>query len=262
MKTHRGIWLSLILLAVPEAYPLETEACRLSSPWLPSVSAQCGTVSVPENPSEPQGRHIDLFVARIPSLNAAPLPDPLVLISGGPGQGTSDMYLGIRGAFDHVRRDRDIIILDQRGTGRSNSLECDLDDNGIETADPEVLPELMARCLMDLDGDPRFYTTSVAVTDLERVREALELDTWNLYGVSYGTRVALHYLRRFPQRARAVILDGVVPPEVALGPGIAANAQQAIELAFARCAQEPDCSARFPELGARLAALTERATRG
>ena len=260
METRRGIWLSLTLLAAPEAYsaPLETEACRLSSPWLPSVSAQCGTVSVPEDPSEPQGRHIDLFVARIPSLNAAPLPDPLVLIPGGPGQGAADMYLGIRGAFDHVRRDRDLIILDQRGTGRSNSLECDLDDNGIETADPEVLPELMTRCLMELDGDPRFYTTSVAITDLERVREALELETWNLYGVSYGTRVALHYLRRFPERTRAVILDGVVPPEVALGPGIAANAQQAIELAFSRCAQEPECSARFPNLGTRLATLTER----
>ena len=260
MEAHRGIWLSLTLLAVSEAYsaPLTTEACRLSSPWLPSVSAQCGTVSVPEDPSEPQGRHIDLFVARIPSLNAAPLPDPLVLISGGPGQGASDMYLGIRGAFEHVRRDRDIIILDQRGTGRSNSLTCDLDDSGIETADPAILPELMAQCLADLDGDPRFYTTSVAVTDLENVREALELDSWNVYGVSYGTRVALHYLRRFPQHARAVVLDGVVPPEVALGPGIAANAQQAIELAFRRCAQEPECSARFPDLGTRLAALTER----
>lgn len=260
MRARRGIWYLLTVLAVPDALaaPLATEDCRLSSPWLPTISAQCGSISVAEDPAEPNGRRIDLFVARVPSLNAAPLPDPLVLIAGGPGQAASDLYLGIRGAFEHVRRDRDIIIVDQRGTGRSNSLSCDFADSGIDTVDPTVLPELMVQCLADLDGDPRFYTTSVAVTDLEQVREALELDTWNLYGVSYGTRVALHYLRRFPQRARAVVLDGVVPPEVALGPAIAINAQQALELAFARCASEPDCSARFPDLGSRLQALSAR----
>jgi len=254
------MWFLLTVLAVPSAHaePLATEDCRLSSPWLPAVSAKCGIVSVAENPAEPEGRRIDLFVARVPSLNATPLPDPLVLIAGGPGQAASDLYLGIRGAFEHVRRDRDIVIIDQRGTGRSNSLSCELADSGIDTVDPAALPGVMAQCLEDLDGDPRFYTTSVAVSDLEQVREALELDTWNIYGVSYGTRVALHYLRRFPQRARATVLDGVVPPEVALGPAIATNAQQALELAFARCAGDGECSARFPDLGSRLQALSAR----
>jgi len=260
MAARRAIWLSLTVLVAPHATPapLATEDCRLSSPWLPTISAQCATVSVPENPAEPDGRRIGLFVARVPSLNAAPQLDPLVLIAGGPGQAASDLYLGIRGAFEHVRRDRDIILLDQRGTGRSNTLRCELDDGGVETTDPAALPAVMAECLADLDGDPRFYTTSVATADLERVREALELDAWNIYGVSYGTRVALHYLRRFPQHVRAVVLDGVVPPDVALGPAIAANAQEALDLAFARCADEPECSARFPDLSLRLETLTTR----
>lgn len=260
MNGLRRIGLLLVLCAIHEVLPAQmpTEPCRLTSPWLPSVSAQCGTVSVAENPAEPDGRQIELFVARVPSFNAAPLPDPLVLLAGGPGQAASDLYLGVRGAFEPVRRDRDIIIIDQRGTGRSNSLACDLDEQGMEAADPARLPGLMTECLMELEGDPRFYTTSVAVSDLDRVREALEVQAWNIYGVSYGTRVALHYLRRHPERARAVVLDGVVPPDLALGPAIAANAQQAMELAFTRCADDPECAARFPNLGARLEALTDR----
>lgn len=260
MNARHGIWLLLMAFVAPEvgAAPLPTGDCRLSAPWLPAVSALCATLSVAENPAEPDGRRVALFVARVPSLNAAPLPDPLVLIAGGPGQAASDLYLGIRGAFEHVRRDRDIIILDQRGTGRSNSLTCDLDEGGIETADPAALPGLMSRCLGDLQGDPRFYTTSVAVSDLERVREALELDTWNIYGVSYGTRVALHYLRRFPERARTVILDGVVPPEVALGPAIAVNAQRALDLALERCGAAPECEAQFPALRFRLRGVSTR----
>ncbi len=261
VMSHRcGIWIGLTVLALSRAHaaPLAMEDCRLSSPWLPAVAAQCATLTVAENPAEPEGRQIDLFVARVPSLNATPRPDPLVLISGGPGQAASDLYLGVRGAFAQVRRDRDIVIVDQRGTGRSNPLTCDVAYDSVEVSDPTVLPRLMAQCLADMQSDPRFFTTSVAVQDLDRVRDALELDTWNIYGVSYGTRVALHYLRRFPDRARAVVLDGVIPPELALGPNIATNAQNALELVFARCAEQPGCSDRFPDLGARLENLSGR----
>jgi len=264
MGDFRRIWILLaaLFLARAEAQPLQTEDCRLTSPWLPTISAQCATVAVPENPAEPQGREIDLFVARVPSLNAAPQPDPLVLISGGPGQAASDLYLGLRGAFEPIRRDRDIIIVDQRGTGRSNTLSCVIDDARLETEDPAALPALMEACLAELEGDPRFYTTSVAILDLEQVRAALELETWNIYGVSYGTRVAQHYVRRFPDRARAVILDGVVPPELALGPAIAPNAQDALEIAFASCGAQTECDERFPDLASRLLTLIDRLDEG
>lgn len=238
---------------------IETEDCRLAARWLATVSAQCGTLTVAENPSDPAGAQIELFIARIPALSQAPQPDPLLLISGGPGQATTDLYLGLRAAFEPIRRDREIIVVDQRGTGRSAPLSCPTADvEDLEIATPEILRELVASCVSELSGDPRFYTTSVAVNDLEQLRVALGVTQWNIYGISYGTRVAQHYLRRFPDNSRAVILDGVAPPELALGPAIATNAQNTLDGIIARCATELTCNARFPALAEKLVMLADR----
>ena len=112
--------------------------------------------------------------------------------------------------------------VDQRGTGQSNALNCDIDEDEIINATDEVVLRETRRCLEALrkHADVAFYTTSIAVRDLDRVREALGYETINLYGASYGTRVAQHYLRRFPHRTRSVILDGVVPPQLPLGPSL------------------------------------------
>ena len=91
----------------------------------------------------------------------------------------------------------------------------------------------------------RYYTTSVAVQDLDTVRARLGYDQINLYGGSYGTRVAQHYLRRFPTHTRSVILDGVVPPTLALGPAVAVDAENALLRILARCTREPQCRSRF-----------------
>ena len=238
---------------------IEAEDCRLSSRWLATVSAQCGTRAVPEDPSNPDGRQIELFVARIPALIGAPRHDPVLLIAGGPGQAATDLYLALRGAFEPIRRDREIILLDQRGTGRSARLSCaSADAEDLDTATLAELFALGTDCVTALDADPRFYTTSVAVGDLERLREALELPEWNIYGLSYGTRVAQHYLRRYAEHTRAVILDGIVPAELALGPAIARNAQAALEEILSRCASQDLCAQRFPALGERLATLSAR----
>ena len=113
-----------------------------------------------------------------------------------------------------MQRERDIVLVDQRGTGGSNALNCPFPDED-EAADltPAQLRAHARDCLASLHADPRFYTTSVAVQDLDAVRAALGYARINLYGVSYGTRVAQHYLRRFPGQVRALILDGVVPPD-------------------------------------------------
>ncbi|HEY8521032.1 MAG TPA: alpha/beta hydrolase [Gammaproteobacteria bacterium] len=254
-------WLGLAAAALPPAaaaeQPLELGACRLETGSLPAVFARCTTLTVPEDPREPEGRTIELFVARIGAQTATPRPDPLVLIAGGPGQSTVDFYLQVREQFEPVRRDRELVLLDQRGTGRSaEDLLCETpDDLTLEMADTGELARYVERCLAELDGDPRFYTTSVAVQDLERLRAALGVEQWNLYGVSYGTRVAQHYLRRFPERTRAVILDGVVPAEVALGPDVAPHAQAALERIFARCAEDAACAHRFGDVEARFRAL-------
>ncbi len=239
---------------------LAESPCRLEAESLPAVLAECGTLSVPENPDAPRGPKLSLFVARVPALTATPKPDPLVLIAGGPGQSTVDFYLELRQAFEPVRRDRDIVLLDQRGTGRSaQGFRCDFpEDVDFDTAAPERLTAAIRNCLGQLEHDPRYFGTSQAVADLDALRAALGAPTWDLYGVSYGTRVAQQYARRYPGRTRALILDGVVPAELVLGPAIALDAQHALYGLFARCAADAACGRRFPELGAHFEALRKR----
>ena len=242
------------------AADLVLERCRLTTDPLPAAFARCGTLAVPEDPSAPDGRTVEIFVARVPSLSSSPRPDPLVLIAGGPGESTVDMYLQLRGAFDVSRRERDVILVDQRGTGRSAAdFSCGVpEDLSLDATGAAKLGEYIAGCLGELKHDPRLYTTSVAVQDLDRVRAALGIERWNIYGVSYGTRVAQHYLRRFPAHTRAVVLDGVVPPELALGPDIAREAQRALEQIFARCAADDGCQAHFANLPTEFRELTAR----
>jgi pimeloyl-ACP methyl ester carboxylesterase len=243
---------------------LGDDRCRLATDSLPAAYARCGRLEVPLDPAAPEGPKIELFVARLGAFSPEPRPDPLLLISGGPGQSTVDFYLQLRGAFELARRDRDIILVDQRGTGRSaEGFACSVpDDLSLDTATPEDLNGVIDACVAELDHDPRFYTTSVAVQDLERVRAALGVEQWNLYGVSYGTRVAQHYLRRYPMRARSVVLDGVVPPPLALGPDVAREAQRALEQIFARCAADTQCAARFAALPQLFAEVLTRLDSG
>lgn len=250
---------ALALLAVAcacrAAPALDEAGCRLETDGAPAVFAECSHLTVPEDPDAPDGATVSLFVARVPALTAAPARDPLVLIAGGPGQSTVDFYLQLKAAFDPARRDRDIILLDQRGTGRSaDGYACEApDDVELPTAGSAEIDTLVQQCLGSLERDPRFLTTSVAVRDLERLRASLGAEQWNLYGVSYGTRVAQHYLRRYPNRVRAVILDGVVPPDRVLGPDTARNAQAALDGIFARCAADTACAERFGDLSAKFA---------
>jgi pimeloyl-ACP methyl ester carboxylesterase len=241
-----------VIAAAATAQPAwqSEERCRLATDGVPAAYARCGTLAVPLDPAAPDGPAIELFVARIGALSAEPRPDPLLLIAGGPGQSTVDFYLQTRGAFEQARRDRDLILVDQRGTGRSaEGFRCEVpSDLSLDTAGSEELATVVDACFEQLSHDPRFYTTSAAVRDLDAVRTALGIEAWNVYGVSYGTRVAQHYLRRYPERTRAVVLDGVVPPPLALGPDVAREAQRALEQIFARCAADAQCGAKFAAL--------------
>lgn len=224
-----------------------------------AVAARCGQLPVPEDPGAPTGKQITLHVAVVPALNRRAASDPLFVLAGGPGQAASDFYAGYAAAFAPISRDRDIVLVDQRGTGRSAALNCSYpDDPEVADLDPEQLRAATRACLAELTGDPRFYTTSVAVRDLEAVRLALGLNRINLYGVSYGTRVAQHYLRRYSHAVRTLILDGAVPPEVVLGPDMAPDAQAALDAMFERCAKDAACDARFPDLKQTFSALLGR----
>jgi len=235
--------------AVADVPPLlRLSACQLEHPLkIAAVAAECGILTVPENPAAPGGRQIGLRVARVRAINRRKQPDPLFILAGGPGMAATVFYVTAAGAFERIHRNRDVVLIDQRGTGESNPLDCELSEEKLAHASADEVAVETRQCLTALAAraDVRFYTTSLAVQDLDRVRAVLGYQRINLYGVSYGTRVAQHYVRRFPQRARAVILDGVVPVQLALGPRVALDAEQALTRILARCASEPDCSRHF-----------------
>jgi pimeloyl-ACP methyl ester carboxylesterase len=239
---------------------IEFQDCRLPHPaGLGSVAARCGSLVVPLDYANPQVNRLALHVAVVPSLDRRGGREPLFVIPGGPGQGAADFYAAYAGAFSEVARTRDIVLVDQRGTGRSNPLKCDFPEE-FETGvtSPEAIRKLSSACRAGLNTRPEFYTTSVAIRDLEAVRAALGHPKIALYGVSYGTRVAQHYVRRHPEHVRVVVLDGVVPPDLPLGPETPFHAQQALDLMFRRCAADAACNAAFPDLARRFDELRGR----
>lgn len=257
----RRIAASLLLLsgAALAQQDFELEDCRISTdPGAPGIPARCGKLVRPLDPSNPDAGNIELRVAVVAALSLEPAPDPFVPIAGGPGQSTITFYAGWSQAFDRVRRDRDILLVDQRGTGESAAMSCEIDEDLVEGkySDEQTL-RLTRECMDGLPHDPRFFTTSIAVQDLEAVRKALGYGPLNLYGISYGTRVAQHFARRFPESTRTVILDGVVPPQLPLGPDIATESQNAIESVFDRCAERPACHERFPSVREDFLALRQ-----
>jgi pimeloyl-ACP methyl ester carboxylesterase len=213
------------------------------------MAARCGDLERPLDPDNPSAGTITLKVAVVPSLSLEPAADAFVPIAGGPGASSVRFYAGWAGAFERVRQHRDILLVDQRGTGESAPMSCEVEDELAETDfSVEATLRTVTECLETLPYDPRFFTTSIAVRDLEAVRAALGYSALNLYGSSYGTRVAQHYARRYPTTTRTVIVDGVVAPQVPLGPEIATESQRALDRVLDRCAQDTACNERFPDL--------------
>jgi pimeloyl-ACP methyl ester carboxylesterase len=253
-----------ILLAVGTARAalaapaLALTPCELEHPLRLSVlAAECGVLMVPENPAAPSGRQIGLHVARVAAISRRKQPDPLFVLAGGPGAAAGAFYASAAPAFARILRERDILLVDQRGTGGSNALECpESGDLPGHASEAEIQARTRA-CLASLAAraDVAYYTTSLAVRDLEQVRAALGYERINLYGASYGTRVAQHYLRRFPAHTRSVILDGVVPVAQPVGPATAIDAEAALEDILRRCAHDPGCRERFGDPAADYRAV-------
>ncbi len=223
---------------------------------------QCARLSVPENYEQqgPDDVWIDLLIVRLPATAAQVQDDPVLAIAGGPGQAASRSFLRLDRAFAQLARRRDIYLVDQRGTGQSNPQPCAVEEAHLPLAepDPTQLASLARACLQDFNGDPRYYTTEVAVRDLEQVRQALGVSRWNLYGVSYGTRVAQTYMRRYPDAVRTAVLDGVLPADVSLGPQIAIHSQAALDALIRQCDQASPCRERFPKLERDITELLDR----
>ncbi|HEY6509123.1 MAG TPA: alpha/beta fold hydrolase [Vicinamibacterales bacterium] len=224
------------------------------------TDAYCGGLEVHENRASAAGKVIRLNIVVLPSIGADVRPDPLVFLAGGPGQGAAQMAPLIEAAFRSIQRTRDIVLVDQRGTGKSNPLNCKNDSESLrELAESDDLAlEKLKRCLATLPGDPRLYTTTIAMDDLDDVRAYLGYDQVNLYGGSYGTRAAIVYLKRHPEHVRAVVLDGVAPTDMSLPLFAARDAQRSLDMLLADCNGDAACREAYPGLGERVQRLFAR----
>jgi len=240
--------------------------CWFSVPF--GVTVECGHVIVPEDPAAPDGTALTLAIARFFSDEEQVEDDPVVYLEGGPGGDAVATVSNLFDVFSHLLGARDLVVFDQRGTGHSRPrLDCpELDSVTVTvgTSDTDAMLAALAACRarlasegVDLDA----YTSARSAADVDRVREALGYERWNLYGISYGTRLALTVLRDFPDGVRSAILDGVLPLELEIFATAGASAQRAFELVFALCATQAACAGAYPDpmqqLAVTVAAMNE-----
>jgi pimeloyl-ACP methyl ester carboxylesterase len=239
---------------------LELKECRIGAEnSATKIKAECGTLPVAENRENPS-RMIDLNIAVIRSKSVNKKSDAVIMLAGGPGQSAVESYPGASHAFRDILKDRDVVLVDQRGTGHSNPLKCEFDESLQEKLledESLYLPALM-ECVDKLDADTRFYTTPESIKDLEEVRKALEIPKWNLLGISYGTRKALTYVKMFPEAIRSVILDGVVPQQEPLAQSHEKNLINALRKQFEQCEKQEACHEAFGDVEQQMWQLFEK----
>ncbi|MGA8278358.1 MAG: alpha/beta fold hydrolase [Rhodanobacteraceae bacterium] len=254
--------------AVATAIKLGTltfKACELAQPRTGATTAAfCASFEVPEDRTAPHGRRIGLKLALLDSDAAVADPDIVVFVAGGPGQAATSDYASVASALAPLRKHHRILLLDQRGTGGSHALTCRSDEETADEANAELdIGHIRAdtkKCLAGLAGkaDPRHYTTTDAIEDLEDVRRALGAPLFDLIGVSYGTRVAQQYMRAHSDSVRSVVLDSVVPNQLVLGSEFAVDLDTALRADFAVCTNTPACKARFGDPYRTLYALRDK----
>lgn len=249
-----------LLVLVPVWAQSNLTPCRI-----PGVAQEvrCGVVQRPLDATRPKGTQIDVHYAVLPAVARRKREDAVFFIAGGPGQSAIDLMPHVLPLFNRLNQRRDIVFVDQRGTGRSAPLGCDPPKTSTlaawaRSSDPALSLSDALTCLKQLQALPWVthpsdigqFTTPQAMQDLNAVREQLGAKTINLVAASYGTRAALDYQRQFPQTVRRLVLDGVVPPNMALHISSGADAQAALDTLWAACDAEPVCQKRHGNLRA------------
>ena len=246
--------------AAPPPTPQGTQACRIEG--LPN-ELQCGVIQRPLDPAQPHGVQIDVHYLVVPAMARNKQPDPVLLLAGGPGQSAIGVAPALLPRLTRLNYRRDLVFIDQRGTGKSAPLQCE-DDSKLpvaEALDPAGQTRRLEQCRAALvqlpHGDLRFYTTAIAMQDFEAVRQRLGAPQWNLIGASYGTRAALEYQRQFPGKVRRTVLDGVAPPDMVLPASFSTDGQAALDASLMACEQEPACATQYPQLRQQWAGLLQ-----
>jgi pimeloyl-ACP methyl ester carboxylesterase len=240
------------------AGPAALKACRIDG--VPN-ELKCGQIERALDPARPDGPKIQVHYLVVPAMARNKQPDAVLMLAGGPGQSAIDVAARVLPRLNRLNNRRDLVFIDQRGTGRSAPLQC-ADDSKLplaQTLDPAARLKRLEQCREDLAklpyGDLRFFTTTIAMQDMDAVREALGVPQWNLIGGSYGTRAALEYLRQFPAQVRRTVIDGVAPPDMVLPVSFSTDNEAGFERVLAGCEKEPACQARYPQLRADWATL-------
>ncbi|MEZ5443762.1 MAG: alpha/beta fold hydrolase [Lysobacterales bacterium] len=261
-------WLLPLALASSTASALQIGEvsftdCRLDG-GNGSLPAQCATLQVPLYAEQPDGEQIELALAWLPARAEHPEPDPVVFLAGGPGQSALETWPRMDPILGELRRRRAVLLVDQRGTGGSAKLGCtqlEMDEFDREVTDADM-QQLARTCLAELTVDPIPFTTEDAVADLERVRQALGLSQLNLFGGSYGTRMAQRYAKRHPAQVRTLLLDGVVPESLVLGSEHGRNLDAALAGQFQRCRENARCLEAIGDPAELLRSLREAVANG
>lgn len=246
------------------AYPVAIRSCpRPLAPMdIEGKTIICGTVSVPEDHDAPEGPRTDIVFSVLKSHSTYPEPDPLVHLHGGPGGFLLDGLRGYSNIFDPWRANRDIVLFDQRAAGLSGrSTVCfdvmtsDILELAGTASSKDESPDVFERCVDELRSSGvqlQYYNTYQNALDVRAITTTLGYETYNLYGISYGTKLSLEVMRSAPQGLRAVIIDGVASPAIRLYDTLAVPANEAIGILLDECAADAACNEAYPELRQKL----------
>jgi pimeloyl-ACP methyl ester carboxylesterase len=243
------------------AIPLTLKPCAIAG----SVQAECGVLHVPEDHTQPDGRILDLDIVVVRAREPDHEPDPVFYIAGGPGNAATDpgIVSGVAYLLRNINDRRDIVFLDQRGTNGKHRLTCDfIPDEIFNGPQPQLNDWVEEKCLAKLDGDPRFYTTAVAMRDLDDARAALGYEKINLFGISYGVAAEQVYMRMFPGHVRAVVMDHGTALDLPFFYAKPRASQYALDQVFAYCEQDEKCHAAYPDIRSDWRKVLDRLAKG
>jgi pimeloyl-ACP methyl ester carboxylesterase len=230
---------------------IELTACKFAKLKEPAL---CGKLPVYENRAAKSGRWISLNIVVLPARHSPAAADPVFYLAGGPGQAAARIAsAGADEMMRELRRERDLVLFDMRGTGESNGLQCDLatDPSAVQSIFNDIFDSAVIQaCREKLEriADLKFYTTLLGIDDLDDVRHALGFDKINLYAISHGSQAALEYLRHYPDHVRTATLAGITTPSAKTPLQFARGAQQALTRLFDDCATDDACNSAFPNL--------------
>jgi pimeloyl-ACP methyl ester carboxylesterase len=260
----KGLLSASLLIAITHSSWAENsvkQPLTLKSCYIEGIrqQVQCGTLVTPENYAKPDGVKIDINFVVLPAIDNSKETHPLMFLAGGPGQAATELASYIFRRFNEVRKTRDLILIDQRGTGQSHPLQC---TDSLELDPYTSMPEDFAltdieQCLAQLTGDLSQYNSENSIRDFEAVRAALGHQQVHIYGGSYGTRAGLVYMRMFPTSLKSAVLDSVGPIEVPIGL-FGKSAEQSFIKLIEHCQNEISCAAQYPQLANEFAAISNK----